>query len=92
MTDKLYNHTRRYILWFVTPAVNKDRAFDQNLGICVVVTSIAVFARLVFNWKHAKEAIDVLRCIIPVMLDLIWLVAVIMYLYAVLGFELFQAS
>jgi len=74
-----------YILWF-----QEIRPAPVYLGACVVVSSICVVIRTFFISLHARRAISVLRSIYPVMFDLILLVVIIVFFYAVLGFELFQ--
>ncbi|XP_018673272.2 uncharacterized protein LOC100179610 [Ciona intestinalis] len=74
-----------YVLWYMVP-----RASPINLGACVVVSSVAILIRAVFNSQHARSAVIVLQNIYPVMFDLILLVITIIYLYAVIGLEIFQ--
>jgi len=60
------------------------------LGACVVVSGLAVLIRAVFNSKHARTGVRILRNIYPVMFDLILLVMTIIFNFAVIGFEVFQ--
>jgi len=61
-----------------------------HLGACSIVAGVAVLIRAVFNSKHARTAVNVLRNIYPVMFDLILLVITIIFFYAVLGLEILQ--
>nr|XP_039267523.1 voltage-dependent P/Q-type calcium channel subunit alpha-1A-like isoform X1 [Styela clava] len=75
-----------YILWYTFPR-SEVRIY---LGACIVASSLAVLARLLFNSEQARSAIYILRSIYPVMFDLILLVIIIIYFYAILGLEIFQ--
>ncbi|XP_076799589.1 uncharacterized protein LOC143444284 [Clavelina lepadiformis] len=74
-----------YSLWFTN-----QRTPSVNLGGCVVVSGLSILFRAVFNSQHARTAVAVLRNIYPVMFDLILLVITIIFIYAVLGLEMFQ--
>ena len=75
----------RFVLWTGTP-----RADPNHLGACVVISSIAVLIRAFFISLHARSSVLILRSIYPVMFDLILLVVIIIFFYAVIGYEVFQ--
>ncbi|XP_033096631.1 uncharacterized protein LOC117100901 isoform X2 [Anneissia japonica] len=73
------------IVWYVVEDVNKNRA------ACTVVSGLAVFFRLGFNLYQTKKLITLFTTrIFPVMFDLIVLVFIIIYFYAIIGFESFS--
>ena len=75
----------RFVIW-----TRYDNVPQDYLGACVVVSSLSVLARTFFISLHAKSSISILRSIYPVMFDLMILVAIILFFYAVIGFEVFQ--
>ncbi|XP_048579901.1 sodium channel protein type 11 subunit alpha isoform X2 [Nematostella vectensis] len=55
-----------------------------------VVSCLAVFCRLPFNNTHLKQAIEVFIRVAPVMADLMYILFIILYLFAAVGMEVFH--
>ncbi|XP_065898997.1 uncharacterized protein [Dysidea avara] len=79
------------VLWYFNGDITNAHD-DQELfkGVCVVVSCLAIFSRLILNSSQTRRAMILFLYLIPVMLDLITLFAILMYLYAVVGMEAFH--
>ncbi|XP_071963410.1 uncharacterized protein [Antedon mediterranea] len=76
------------LLWYID---DMDDAFTSLHTTCTVVSGLAVFFRLGFNLYQTKKLIILFKNrIFPVMFDLIVLVFIIIYFYAIIGFEAFS--
>ncbi|XP_023932786.1 uncharacterized protein LOC106174392 isoform X2 [Lingula anatina] len=76
-------------LWYFVPSVFQEVDPMTYKGAMVVTSCLAVFCRLGLNSRQTRKAVLIIMKIHPVMFDLIVMVVIIMFFYAVLGLEIF---
>ncbi|XP_064621124.1 uncharacterized protein LOC135484023 [Lineus longissimus] len=77
------------ILWYLVPYAFTVVDPLTYHGAVVVLSSLAVLCRFAFNSKAAKTILTIFGQIAPVMFDLTVMVLFVLYLFAILGLEIF---
>ncbi|XP_013412227.1 sodium channel protein type 4 subunit alpha isoform X1 [Lingula anatina] len=84
-------------LWYLNLLTEVTSTFSRHSvqlfkGVTTVISALAVLARLPLMSKYTRFGLSVLVNIYPILSDLIMLVFVVLYFYAILGLEIFQES
>lgn len=77
------------IMWYFVPHIFTVPDEKMYKAAVTVTSCLAVFCRVFFNSRQAKNAFIMIKQIHPVLFDLIIMVGIIAYLYSVLGLEIF---